>query len=498
MKQTKFGKKIQNWHRPLAPNALRARYRRLREKDPGLLTRAGISEEDPGGEDWPSDWYEDEIGEDDTLPYWHTQLCSAVLHDHLPLRALGTLFPETPHAIPSRLWEGSPEALVASLATHLERLTRYKGDDPELVLTLRAALDRQSQERLQQYLPKSARELCLFALFWYRSPLTWEPESGVSLPEHLFAPYPVPAFLSQALRRSIRFPDYKWLCWLILLGRSVSLKSAATTFGWNLPGKLPHFLSQVPSLMAPELACACAEVLRLGGTEADLRRLCLDRSYLLDPTDPRLAPGELDFWRETVRWLGAHGGELVQGEVAQVLAWGRHRHTEARARGEQPFRWSGRSVQAVREQSLLYQRNRYSWRSGGELYRWDAHGWDWSGEGADVTGWSVTELTKSSQLGEEGAALRHCVGGYGRRCHAGTSAIFSVRYQEKRRVTVEVNPSTGALVQVHGSYNRQPEPDEQRVVALWHQSVVLPALAKPTPPDPCSGTTPAAAAQATG
>ncbi|WP_309707864.1 hypothetical protein [Armatimonas sp.] len=37
---------------------------------------------------------------------------------------------------------------------------------------------------------------------------------------------------------------------------------------------------------------------------------------------------------------------------------------------------------------------------------------------------------------------------------------------------MELNPSTGELVQVRGLSNRDPDSEEQQVVVLWHQSLV--------------------------
>lgn len=481
MKQRRFGQKVQNWHRPLRPNELCARYLRQRGNPAGIVTVGGISQELPDINNescdyWYQDLYEDEVSAWDIQSVKHANLVWSICHTHYPLSALKRLLPLEAPTPP--LTDCANGTLITQLAEHLKRVTEYNYDDPELIETIQEVLRPDARAIVQQHLPKLAEELCLFAPFWNRSPLTWNPEQGCSLLEHLFVVYPVPPFLIQTIQESIPSRNYKWLCWLILLGRSIPLKSAARLFEWNIPGKLPHYLAQTPnSLRTPTEGIVYAEILRLGGTERDFRRIIADGSYTIDLTNPDISESERQFWQETVYWLIAHREELTNVDSQRILAWARHCHSEERVGRRDTFRWSGRTVRAAREQAEAYEEEQYAWLTWGhQQYHWEPHGWNWS----EADDWSITELTSSKHLADEGIALRHCVGSYGWRCHVGTSAIFSVRYRGQRRVTVEICPQTKALKQIHGLHNRNPTSAENDVVSRWQQTIIAePELSSP-------------------
>lgn len=80
-------------------------------------------------------------------------------------------------------------------------------------------------------------------------------------------------------------------------------------------------------------------------------------------------------------------------------------------------------------------------------------------------GWEAVELLSSSDLTEEGAAMRHCVSSYSSTCREGQSRIFSVRLNGERVSTLQVagdkslsaaDPATSFQIQQNkGIYNNQ-------------------------------------------
>jgi hypothetical protein len=478
MKQKKFGQKVQNWHRPLDPNELSARFRRYRregvQRERLHLYEGECYDDDyHEGYFWPAD---DPVFQD----FWRSQLCQEILYPHTPLQSLEAILPRDIAGDATReVWlPGGLDGMTFAreLEHFVYRIHAYNGDDAELVATLQAAIRGSANRQIiLANAPRRARTYCLFAPFWCRTPATWDPTRGGSLESHLFEQYPVPAFLN--LRQDGRSVDDKWFCWRILLGRGSSLKAAAEVFEWDIPGRLPAFLSQVPPDLNPIEGCLYAEVQRLGGNETDFRRVLADPSFVFDITDRDRDDAEVDFWRESVCWIIRHREELSDRDGEMVLAWARHLYTEAQQGQRGPFRWKGRSLPAVLEQSRAYYQQwaRFLPHLQGNL-SWPAHGWDWEPEEEALLGWSVTELTTTAQLHEEGRAMYHCVGGYGGRCAQGFSAIVSVRYQGERRVTVEVEPRTGRIAQVRGCYNRRPDKEEVYVTAAWHAHIVALAL----------------------
>ncbi|MGO8753176.1 MAG: PcfJ domain-containing protein [Thermoguttaceae bacterium] len=314
--------------------------------------------------------------------------------------------------------------------------------------------------------------ICLFSPFWVRSPLTWKQGDEISLLDHLFVEHDVPAFLySEWFREPV--PRFKWLCWFILIARGASLKRAAGLFQWNIPRRFQHLLLDAPCDASPTEACIFTEIKRLGGSEADFRRIVANPAFVIDPTEISAVESHAEFWRETVAWLIAHGHDINDAESERILAWAMHEYTEServRYDGGPPFTWKGRSVRAVLERSAEYLRpqNCCSCRS----YRWVGHGWDWAPDNPSLCKWSFVELTSGEDLFEEGDAMHHCVACYAGRCVSGHSAIVSVRCGESRCVTVEINPRTKQVVQANGLCNRQATPEEQTAIGLWLKAVV--------------------------
>lgn len=99
-------------------------------------------------------------------------------------------------------------------------------------------------------------------------------------------------------------------------------------------------------------------------------------------------------------------------------------------------------------------------------------GWEPAlGSWSDPTGqWSAEELLTPTELAKEGAAMRHCVGGYSSYCRDGNSRIFSIKKNGVRALTaqfesgaarsvageLETTPSVWKLKQNKGPCNAEP------------------------------------------
>lgn len=93
-------------------------------------------------------------------------------------------------------------------------------------------------------------------------------------------------------------------------------------------------------------------------------------------------------------------------------------------------------------------------------------------DGGDPVHWRLEELLHSSELRDEGHALRHCVASYEWRCHRGISSIWSLRRQSgerpaEPRYTVEVERQTRRIVQIRGHCNRRADGLPRRLIGQW-------------------------------
>jgi len=153
-----------------------------------------------------------------------------------------------------------------------------------------------------------------------------------------------------------------------------------------------------------------------------------------------------------------HRAQLTDPAATTILEWAMHRHTEDVARQVPPaarFSWRGRTPAATLVAATEYAVTLAltHWGARRVPLTWRARGWDW--EGASPRGtWTVRELTTSALLGDESAAMHHCVASYDYRCAQGVSAVFSVCRDGVRQVTVELDPASRRVVQARGPYNR--------------------------------------------
>jgi hypothetical protein len=492
VKQRYEGKRIINWHRPFRPSRdLRKRYLRNRYAEPKV-----DNEENVGGilDEWSlycdEEWDILDPAEDiDYAIHEARKLVMqgagwgqvrSILSESWSLSSFRESRDERSQIPLDAIPSGSRQ-LEEELAEHLHQLTDARNIEGWLPQSVRDAVqDGQDLDLLHSIALKDedfASMLLMFAPFWIRRLRNWDfPESQsqnrvVSLVNHLFVYYPVPEFLYAEWLREPANARIKWLCWFILLGQGGSLYRAARHFNWVISRKFPHHLGEVPPQLTPTEACMYAEVRRLGGSQIEFDRLRANPSYVIDPTAVSSRQHYLCFWRNAIVWLIRHRDSITDEDCNLILDWAMHQYTEAQFGGE-PFSWQGRSPRRLLEASIEYHRQ-IADRWSSSSFQWQGHKWDWEWTDEDTDRWSFVELTSGLELFHEGKELHHCVSTYAARCAAGYSAIVSLRYENVRRITIEINPHTRKLVQIRGSYNRPLQAHEQSIIKKWMSNVVL-------------------------
>jgi len=488
MKQRKFGKKIQNWHRPLGPSQLRRRFLKHRYDDPEYDERGQLRDDSPEVDDY-WDCY-DPCGpdceicgvarRDDPFDYHLLQFMRSVTSLPPPLIpyewAVDAASAQPGEDAASRLPVRQGTAGIEErLASHVGKLksTSSSADAlrPEMVSAIGDWRNLEVVKHVaeQSHAPDFVTRVCMFAPFWVHSPRTWDARSGRPLVHHLFGLYDVPAFLASEWFRESEITRFKWLCWFILFAQGGSLKRAAHYFDWDVPAGFAHHLAAAPADLSPTEACILAEVRRQGGDEIDCRRILRNPAFVIDPTERSAAGSHRKFWHDTLRWLIAHREAITDQQSDLILSWAMHEYTETDRAGLPAFSWKGRRVRAVLERSVAYHREvENPWYR----YSWQGHGWDWVLEVPPHGKWSFVELTSGDELFQEGKAMRHCVASYAGRCASGYSAIVSLRYNQQRRVTIEITPRTKQIVQARGLCNRPADAEAQRALSLWMATVV--------------------------
>ncbi|MBK9448730.1 MAG: PcfJ domain-containing protein [Bacteroidetes bacterium] len=320
--------------------------------------------------------------------------------------------------------------------------------------------------------PRFLMNVLLLQPFWVRDAQTWtDPMTDVasrqrSLIDHLFVIYPVPPVFYTCWNQKNVEPQAAWLQWFFLAAQGASIQSASQILGWEIPRKFAHYLMMAPGYLSFDAACTWAEMSRLGISNLSFGTVHNWNAFLLNPVVPPPKRKAVEYSRQTLLWLDQHCKSYSAADFELVVDWAIHLVTEVERSGEIQFEWHGRSPARVLDASREYEASRY--RPAVKL-RWKQKGWDWTGEDEAGHQWTITELCNGTQLLEEGQAMRHCVAGYAHACVNGNTAIFSLKCQDERKVTIELATHSKEIRQAKGKCNRQTTRQEQAIIEVWLQ-----------------------------
>ena len=340
----------------------------------------------------------------------------------------------------------------------------------------------------QDYL---TRLMALFSGYRTRALSMWRKgsesprEEIARLARHLFCEYPVPEWLgavwgaSKSVEIGTVERSLKWACWFVCLGRGGSLRKLCRLMGIRLTDGAVAHLQDAPAHLMPELACMWAEAVAITGKRRVADWIIKHEGYYIDPTLVPRRKKDVQFsrfWLQTMQWFGQHEGELTDEQAAELLEWGWFKFDHSQREGGRLFTWSGRTPRRCLRQAPAFLEDALRALGGATNHRWEAVGvsWEVSEKGSEeaMEVWRFEELVQSSELWEEGVAMRHCVAKYDHQCNKGWTVIVSVRRNGARALTIELQGQALRLGQVKGRFNRQATAEESEVVQRWVREVV--------------------------
>jgi hypothetical protein len=320
-----------------------------------------------------------------------------------------------------------------------------------------------------------------------RDPQSWQPQMKtrdaarlrVAAARHLFALYPVPAFLEQVwiddaglstdevrLRRQ----------WYVTAARGGSLYKAGAS-AWLTRKETHAFLNPSPGLGFDE---AFWEAIARSYASDAAMALRIARSKIA-----RASRGETDFWRGVVRFFCANPSPVETiDDLCDYLAECRRRDPHYGLEGRTLSALTRRMhewhhdiaaierIEAMRRRA--HGRDAQTWPADASWSGSTLADWEWvpSSKDAKAKGerFVVRQLKQAEDLVMESRAMRHCVSTYAAKCIAGAASIWSLRRCTKDRIdrllTIEVDRQDQA-VQVRGLANRLSHPDERNVLERW-------------------------------
>lgn len=314
---------------------------------------------------------------------------------------------------------------------------------------------------------------------WRRPLSCWKKPAGtrlevlIDLAKYLLERYPVPAWLDAwtIFMRNSKMVQYghidhawyhnadassaPWVAYIaatqgVKLGPA--LQYCARKWRLEVPISAARFAFEVPPLMDVEKAFLWLLVRAMGGSRETASRFSLN--YW----------NRCDGWTLPLIRFAVRHPEIVD-HLDSIQEWVLHEDIEARrVNPEVRFQLAGRSPARVVAAATAYWFSLHYKQA--SQHSWKTHGWNARLEEAGVS-WGFVELLDGCSLSEESLRLRHCVDTYAEACAQNQSAIVSVRLAGRRVLTVEVEPATGRIVQVHGFANRNATDAEARMVERW-------------------------------
>lgn len=304
---------------------------------------------------------------------------------------------------------------------------------------------------------------------WLQDLESWEPRAEsaysqfASLARHLFAKSPVPNFMTSAWFEGRSRDALRHQSWFRHLGLGHGIRGVET------PIKLTKIMAR--QFLQARDHYLVIQALRWG----QIRGFGADEPLADAIVATRLGSSfdHDEYWSQVIRFLIDNPcfGTSNVASIIEYLNFNRRllkqhapgllKRKKADAFLQEVKRWRSEPVVMRRSTSL-------KWKATG------IDGLDYLDEQRvwDPRQWTIRELLDSNDLLDEGRNMRHCVGTYGLTCCRGDSSIWSMTCsdsseQNRRELTIEVDPTEKAIVQARGLRNSRPTPEARRVMLLW-------------------------------
>ena len=313
---------------------------------------------------------------------------------------------------------------------------------------------------------------CIMLPYWVNTPHNLPKETtGKELITHLLCRYKVADCLIYNLLHTNEF-NFRNFITFFILGQGGSIYNLGAKFELAFPKGYLHYLNEVPEKTSIPDVFMYTYVRSLGGTDLDFNKLKTNPFYQYTPN---LYWPFCKFKEETIEWVIAHSEKLTDNDYQNILEWATHIYTGRYSQYTQEeivklkF-WSGRSLANVIQRSKDYKQ---SLRESLSNINWTSKQWDWEHINNKGERFVIKELLSSYEMYMEGKKMKHCVSLYWKKCKRGTSAIFSLTNENKKCLTIEVDPKSKCIIQARGKQNRSATKKEWELLNLWLREVVI-------------------------
>jgi hypothetical protein len=300
--------------------------------------------------------------------------------------------------------------------------------------------------------------------YWLRSLNGWRPSGSSkhrqfrSLIEHLLCKYPTPVFLQNVFHMEIDTAPNESLYAHLARGGSVAQAIEKKLLPTVLTKKMTHNFMQSSANSDVVHAVRRAQIEAFGGDRRIVKAVCSTR--LGRHFDRNEA-----FWLTVLQWV-CNQPMMNPGQIGPIFDWVTHRRGQ-----DQDFSMKGRNALSVlRDMEAWHNElHRIKKQAGGAVYPPSGFPEDvWEVQkriAPDI--WSSTEIGTAKELTTEGRVMKHCVWSYGAWIARGTTSIWSLRCNDERQLTLEVNNGSRQIVQARGHCNSRPTAVQLREMRRW-------------------------------
>jgi len=324
--------------------------------------------------------------------------------------------------------------------------------------------------------PKLLREDYLFLVYglrdslWIRPIEDWIPRGRspraifISLVDHLFVRYKVPGFLYGTFFEYTgehSGPDFLHLFEAVAKGGS-PYRYLRGYKGIPVTRRMCRRFMETSAGTPLMVGLRRAQVEALGGDRRLADRICgtfLGRELQISEA----------FWQGVIHWFCNHWTGDSR-KVGPLLDYIKHCWEENRG-----FSMKGRSPHTLiqgmeewhRDLARLKALEKYTFKPSG------FSGMNWEekkkvGVNAfKVETWVIEEILTSKDLVAEGSKMKHCVASYSDGIKEGGSSIWSVKKDDERRLTIEIDNRNRCIAQVAGPCNESASDKEKAMVRKW-------------------------------
>ncbi len=313
---------------------------------------------------------------------------------------------------------------------------------------------------------------------WVRPIETWKAKGKGrnsvqrSLLEHLFAKYPMPAFLWSVFDLSVDRQRSPLIPFVLHVASGGSVYEAVQygLITTPLTRKMCHNLLATAGESSILAAVRKVQVKACGGDHR------VYRAWMLTMLGREFQPTTIQeaFWHTVLEWICKNPMLTTDqyGPLVDYIAF--------RQREDPEFSMKGRGALALIRSmeewhgdlaKIKVARGSNFAPSGFRALDIDRSKADKDGVVLEKALWCVREILSPKDLAEEGKKMGHCVYSYVHAIEKGTTSIWRLTMEDFKgnwhMQTIEVNNTSRCVVQVRGRFNTFPDAAERQIVMAW-------------------------------